>query len=287
MDIDYYKLAQQMTWQTNENRWDFIRAFLHSVTDSDAAEEIERFLIFLHESDGLPRKDKQSLIVLLHGIRTYASWHETFITHMSKHSDSKVESIRYDFFDLISFIFKKYSKKLQHVTGEIRMLQSRHPDHEIVIAAHSFGTFLTLEFLKANPDFKVKRILFCGSVVNPNYKFEEVPNYPGPKQIGNLVGTKDCLPVLASIFSFGYGPSGTFGFNRNVVVNKKLHCGHSGFFTEKMYDKFWLPFLLNGSFQNDENEASPHEPSYWMTLLRYSRPLILIGLTIGLLALIV
>src|SRR5690554_2792011 len=266
-DIDYKGLIELLSYQTNGKRWKFIRSYLNSVTDPETAEKIESFLVFLYESGALPTKENESLIILLHGIRTHASWHITLTEHIKSKSNSEVESIRYGFFSVIFFLLKLYRWKLKHVTQEIRMLKSRYPNHELILAAHSFGTYLALKFLKNNPDVKVKRILFCGSVVDNNYDFERMPNFPGAGTIANLIGTKDCYPVLAKIFSIGYGASGTFGFYRNVVMNKFLNCGHSGFFSTEIYDKYWLPFLLSGSFEEDSSKGEKLEPPYWLTIL--------------------
>ena len=260
MDLNklYYQLQEELSYIPSEKRWEHFTKRVRESVDPEQAKTLELTFTFLLETGTLPPKAREVLVVMLHGIRTHAPWHNTLKTSLEKHSETKVTPIKYGFFDAISFLFHFYHLKLRHVTQEIRMAKKDYPEHEVVIVAHSFGTYLTLKFLKKNVDFEVDRVLFCGSVVNENYNFDRLKNFPSHGSVINYIGNRDFYPVLAKSTSFGYGVSGTFGFNRHSVENVFLDSDHSGFFTPSTYEDYWIPFILNGSITH--TDASLNQP---------------------------
>ena len=87
----------------------------------------------------------------------------------------------------------------------------------------------------------------------------------------NEVGTKDVWPVLAETVTTGYGSAGTYGFRRKGVRDR-WHNGktHSAFLTPEFCDKYWAPFLRDGTIIEDDARAEP--PPWWLQIVRVIQP---------------
>jgi hypothetical protein len=127
-------------------------------------------------------------------------------------------------------------------------------------------------------ELKFQRIIFCGSVVS--YRFRVVDyTHRFNAELINEVGTRDIWPVLAETVTTGYGSAGTYGFRRSGVRDR-WHNGktHSAFLTRDFCEKYWVPFLRDGSIIEDDARAEP--PPWWLQLVRVFQPryLVAIGL---------
>lgn len=263
----YNELWEELSCISEDKRWDFFKKRIIRCSEPKTAKDLEAAFAFMMAAGIAPPKPNETLIIMVHGIRTHAQWHEYLEYLIKKKSAAEVRSVRYGYFDSVRFIFHLYKKKLRHLTQEIRIAKRDFPTHEIAIVAHSFGTFLTLKFLQKNIDFEVDRILFCGAVVNEYYDFERLKNFPSYDAVINCVGCKDYYPVLAKISSIGYGVSGTFGFNRQSVQNVFINANHSGFFTDSIYEQYWLPFLLKGKVVKDPSMKKRPPSPYILSMI--------------------
>lgn len=264
---EFERWKAELSYVSDKERWDYIARKISELPNQNGREELESLLTFLTESGMIPPKNKETLVALIHGIRTRAEWHDNLRRKIKTVSSSEVKSIKYGFFDGVSFLIHRYAKKLDHLSEELRLLKRDYPNHELVIVAHSFGTFLTLKFLQKNLDYTVDRILFCGAIICEDYKFFSLANFPKEGSVLNDVGLRDIYPVLAKSFSLGYGASGTFGFNRHQVENRYFDCGHSEFFTDKLFDDYWLPFILRGEIVESESTYRRPVTSYYLNFL--------------------
>ncbi len=135
---------------------------------------------------------------------------------------------------------------IRHIVNELRDVRTQYPNHKISVVAHSFGTYAITKILQKEPDINLYRLILCGSIVKKRYRWDSLARYPAGG-VQNLCGTKDVWPVFAYALSWGYGPSGTFGFGTNRVNDAYFDSGHSGFFDAAFIQQFWLPFLENGT----------------------------------------
>jgi hypothetical protein len=107
-----------------------------------------------------------------------------------------------------------------------------------------------------------RRIIFCGSVVLYKFRFEEYSRrFEQP--LVNEVGTRDFWPAIAEAVTIGYGSAGTYGFRRPAVKDR-WHNGksHSDFLNRDFCTKYWVPFLRNGEFI--ENDEEPEPTPWWL-----------------------
>lgn len=254
-----------------KNQLQHINQRLSAIKDCEKRKELENVFLFLQSTGMLNSSVKPVLVAMIHGIRTQGEWHDDLKELIESESDAIVKPINFGFFDAISFwlpiitIFRHL--KVMHITKEMRLLRRDYPNHQIVIVAHSFGTFLTAKFLKNNIDYNIDRLLLCGSIVPANFNWNKLPNYPTNGNAINDIGKKDIWPILAKTSTFGYGDSGTFGFNTHTIEDRYHDTDHSGFFTEDLFKRYWLPFILEGKIIKSPSTLNRKAQKYYLSLL--------------------
>jgi hypothetical protein len=267
----------------HKNRLKHIKQRLSAITNSEKRKEIENIFLFMQDSGMLSTNVKPVLVAMIHGIRTRGEWHDDLKELIETKSSATVRSIKFGYLDAFSFwlplitIFRRL--KVIHITKEMRLLRRDFPNHQIVIVAHSFGTFLTAEFLKNNIDFNIDRLLLCGSIVPASFNWNELPNYPKNGNAINDIGKKDIWPIIAKTSTFGYGDSGSFGFDTHTIEDRYHEICHSGFFTENLFKKYWLPFILEGEIVKSPATINRKQKKYYLSLLSLFPGISLITIT--------
>jgi len=220
-------------------------------------------------SAGLPLEPKSRSIVvaLIHGIRTTGEWQEMVRTELREEKGVVVAPIGYGFLDLVRFLGPWRKAPIERVLIELRDLQRLHPDSDLVLIAHSFGTYIVSKILKDAPDVRISRILLCGSIVPMGYRWDQLPHEFTQKSLVNEVGTKDYWPVFARVASWGYGCSGSFGFKTARVCDRFFAYGHSDFFSEDHFKNFWRPFILHRQIVNSPWDSQRPTSPWWISLL--------------------
>ena len=129
---------------------------------------------------------------------------------------------------------------------------------------------------------RAKRIIFCGSIVNSLFPFEQISDrFCSP--VLNEIGTKDVWPALAESVTWGYRASGTNGFNRPDVRDRHhADSDHSDFLKPCFCREYWVPFLRHGRVVS--TSATGSRSPWWIRLvsalrLKYA-PLIVCAFTL-------
>lgn len=190
-------------------------------------------------------KPKQEIIVLVHGIRTHAEWQERLRDILERRSIKSVP-IGYGFFDVLRFLCPIGTRggPQNRLERELRSIKSEHPNADISVVAHSFGTYLIAKILDDATDISLHRLVLCGSIIREAFRWDKVRSRV--RLVVNDVGCRDIWPILAKQVSIGYGTSGVFGFKTAYVHDRFHACGHSDFFQDSYMEKYWLPFLEDG-----------------------------------------
>lgn len=254
-----------------EKRIEHIQLRLSAIDNQEEKKIVEGAFLFLLNTGMLKTYVKPVLVAMIHGIRTQAEWYDDFKNFVESNSSVTVKPIKFGFFNAVAFwlpIFTIFRRlKIKHVTKKMRLLRRDFPDHKIVIVAHSFGTYITAKFLKNEADFDIDRIILCGSIVPENFDWDVLPNYPRNGSVINDIGTKDLWPVLAKTSTFGYGASGSLGFNTPSIEDRYHEMAHSDFFTEELFRDYWLPFILDGEIVKSPSTTNRKTKSYYISLL--------------------
>jgi pimeloyl-ACP methyl ester carboxylesterase len=204
---------------------------------------------------------EKTIVVLIHGIRTFAEWQDKVKNEFSQDLNITVIAIGYDYFDLLRFWCPWYFRNapIRRVEQQLRNITSENSHAKLVVVAHSFGTYIISKILKSSPDIRIERLLLCGSIIKTDWRWDLVPQRP--KLILNDVGDRDIFPVLAKATSWGYGASGTFGFKAQEVNDRFHHCKHSDFFELDHIKNYWVPFLKEAHIAQSDYSASRIQPS--------------------------
>ncbi|QNB10309.1 alpha/beta hydrolase [Paraburkholderia tropica] len=228
-----------------DQRLGYIQAKLAEIPDEEERSLIEAgVLLGMHAGTSAPR---EHVVVLVHGIRTYAEWQERLAAHLTEAGFQHVYPIGYGFFDALRFLSPFFTRQqpIDRVTREIRTIKAKHGDVDVSVVAHSFGTYVMSKIFDDATDLRFHRVVLCGSIVPTKYRWDKVSDRIHGTVI-NDVGTRDYWPVIASKASWGYGASGTFGFKTATVKDRFHDCGHSEFFSDDLMSRFWVPLLQDG-----------------------------------------
>lgn len=207
------------------------------------------------------------VVALIHGIRTAAGWQEKAREALAVEGQVVVMPIGYGYKDVLSFLGPWRKGSIATVEHKLRDLQRLHKDGDLVVMAHSFGTYIVSKILTQAPDIRIKRLLLCGSIIPITYRWDQLPHEFTTQSCVNEVGTRDVWPVFARVASFGYGGSGSFGFKTTRVWDRFFDYGHSDFFTDEHFQKFWKPFILKGQVVQSPWDSKRPTPPWLLSVL--------------------
>jgi pimeloyl-ACP methyl ester carboxylesterase len=207
------------------------------------------------------------VVFIIHGVQTRALWQNELRQTLQKNGFT-VQPISYGYFDIVRFLFPWQlfaGTTIDDITKQVRLTVATNRDADFSILAESFGTFVVARILRDHPDFEFNRIIFCGSVIPHDFRFEEYRGRFTAPCI-NEVGSRDFWPVIAEAITFGYGSAGTYGFRRPAIFDR-WHAGktHVDFLNQQFCEKYWVPFFRNGVIIEDSEV--PARPPWWLSVL--------------------
>lgn len=210
---------------------------------------------------------REHVVILVHGIRDFSRWHANVRPALER-AGLVVQPTNYGRMNLLEFLLPvEFFRAIaaERVLTQIRFAKQLHPDADVSVIAHSFGTYVVSRLLQSEFDLKLHRVIFCGSVVRYSFPFEQLGQRFSPP-ILNEVGTSDPWPAVAEAVTTGYGSAGTFGFNRSGVTDRYHNdAGHGYFLTPEFASKFWVKFLHSGEIVPGSHPAK--DPPRWVQLI--------------------
>jgi pimeloyl-ACP methyl ester carboxylesterase len=270
MNIEQYtnSIIEDIKKLPKEKGLSYVKMKIASIPDENDRKVAEIFFT-LGAASG--NNESKLVVVLIHGIRTYATWQELIRNRLEPHDVTDVYPIGYGYLDVFSFLCPFFTRKppVDRVLRELRGIQRKHRNDKICVIAHSFGTYIISKILIEHPDVQLDRLLLCGSVIPFDFKWDNLAAFPSNGVI-NDCGNKDIWPILAGCVTWGYGASGTFGFKTHKVVDRFHNFGHGDFFNIDFIDKFWIPFILDAKRINSIwGETKRQTPPYIITMLTW------------------
>lgn len=208
------------------------------------------------------------VVILLHGIRTQGPWLEKVASVLRRTPELEAFPLRYGYFDILRFLFPfgTRSGPAKNVEQNIRMIRMQHPNATVSVIAHSFGTYTIGRVLYDHPDIRLDRLVLCGSVLPESFPWARISEQVRSRVL-NECGTRDVWPLVAAGVTWGYGPTGTFGFGNFKVRDRFQPVPHSGFFDAGFVQDYWMPYLLFGHIIESPLETSRPTPPWWHSLL--------------------
>lgn len=191
--------------------------------------------------------ERVHVVILLHGIRTRAFWYDLVQPVLSEIDGIVVKPLGYDYFSALRLIIpffrggpaRKIAEDIQDIQGYYDRQNKRV---RFSVIAHSFGTYTIGSLLQKTRNIDLHHLVMCGSVLPIRYDFEYISRKVHGKLV-NDAGARDAWPVLAKFGSWGYGASGTFGFQSALIEDRFHDFSHSDFFNEQFIREFWFPIF--------------------------------------------
>jgi pimeloyl-ACP methyl ester carboxylesterase len=224
---------------------------------------LDRVMNALGTADN-PRTEK-CLVLLVHGIRTQAEWQPMVIRALAGEQFTIIP-IKYEYFDAIRFWCPILTRKkiLDKVLWKIREAKAQHPDAALTIIAHSFGTYAVHHLLNHHPDIRCKRLILCGGIIPRDFRWDRLPHRP---DIINECGSRDIWPIMAECMTWGYGASGVFGFGTPGIIDRFHDIDHSDYLKREFVEKFWRPWVHDGTMTPSDYENTLPPTALWRSLL--------------------
>lgn len=209
---------------------------------------------------------KSQVVLLVHGIRTQGEWQEQVRSALQRPGLTTVFPIKYGYFDVIRFWFPFFTRAhpVRTLHWKIKRALELNPNSEVSVIAHSFGSYAVTKILGEDPNFRPSRMIFCGSIVPQDFRWDLIPNCP---KIINECGQRDIWPILAAGTTWGYGPSGAFGFGTPGVEDRFHDFGHSDYFDRRFIDRYWAPWIHESIRYDSSSGDARLTTSYWKSIV--------------------
>jgi len=256
----------------------------------DAEAEPLRERIYRNDT---PRTRDVRWVLLLHGMNTTGAWQEELNWRLGRLYGYSVPVAIYKYGvvrpgAVLRFrqraLARDLARKIQILTGEAEGSGfGGKPD----VIAHSLGTWLFAEALRANPSLKVGRVVLLGCIVRPDFSWESLRQSGQVEEVLCHYSRKDFWAKIAHYIIPGSGPAGVRGFNDRTAIAHKMETalGHSDYFGPehlgRNIEEVWKPFLTARRIPRDEADAIPWKQSWWLlraTLFRF----LILGLALSL-----
>jgi hypothetical protein len=207
----------------------------------------------------------KEVVLLVHGIRDFAEWEQKVSPILERIPYTRVPPLSYGRFDAFRFWFPFWTREapVKKLLWRIRSARDRFSTAKLSVIAHSFGTYAIGKILRENPDIRLHRLILCGAILPSEFRWDQI-RHSVETEIINDCGIRDIWPVLAQSTTFGYGPSGRFGFGTPGVRDRYHDFGHGGFFEDSFVANYWLPWFRSGNFV--KSNAPPRSGTRWHLL---------------------
>jgi hypothetical protein len=187
---------------------------------------------FVRELAAAPEEIPENIVLIVHGIRDFAEWHEELADAIQRLNTPledgtqplrfQCHSIGYGYFSAFQFL----SNRARHycvrtLVDRYVQLRIKYPHAKFHAIAHSNGTFAVGRALQEYRFVEFERIYFAGSVLSERFEWQSLLRGPGKKshRVLNLCANGDTpvgvlcwtLSSLQMVYgSLGIGGSGGF-----------------------------------------------------------------------------
>jgi CheY-like chemotaxis protein len=193
----------------------------------------------------------KKLAITVHGIRTNGRWQEKLREGIDKSNLMfEYKPFKYPYFSFIKLFTKSKGNALELFKCNLQDLFREHPNSEVYIFAHSFGTYLVhsaLSDMKQSECPKIRCLVFAGSVLKSDTKIGDTANRLNIDRVVNDCGSNDLPLLFSECFLKDMGMAGVigfYGFNSDRFIQRKFKGGHSFFEKDpNFYSTYWLPIL--------------------------------------------
>jgi hypothetical protein len=213
---------------------------------------------------GIADDPNSIVLVLVHGIQTDGAWHRLVQKELEDVPNINVVSVGYECVTPAQLFSPFRGAPVAKIAREMREARQMDPKARLMVIS-----YIVSKILRADPDIKFERIIFCGSIVPRHFQWAMFAQSMSRLSIVNDVGTEDFYPVLATLSTFGYGSSGRLGFQTARVTDRYFRYGHSDFFNSNHVRKFWRPFITDGQIEKSDWDIQKPKSSVLVLMLSH------------------
>ena len=203
----------------------------------------------------MPEVRKPRVVATIHGIQTRGVWQKKITPHLAKHGLVPYH-LDFGWFDALRF-FIPWSRnaKIQRIRDELRHLVHVTGVRRVSVIAHSFGTLIAMEALRAeNGDLLYDRIVLSGSIVPLDFPWQKILGREKRwvMAVRNERSNGDAVVSLAAFVSrrlrwlsrLSAGASGRTPFLEDSphLLDSCIEGGHSETHNETKFER-WARFL--------------------------------------------
>ncbi|MDV2962476.1 response regulator [Shewanella algae] len=195
------------------------------------------------------RSINNKVCILVHGVLTDGEWQERILLP----DEWKKISYKYNYYSALKILTPISRKKqVESFVTFFKNVIIDNPESEIVIVAHSFGTYLVCNaLLHSNIEnlSYVSKIILSGSVMRQDFSFSDIARRYKTTTIINDASVNDKALVLSKMFCFGLGHAGRVGFNtsHDSLTNRFHKGGHSLYKRERFIEDYWVDVIESGN----------------------------------------
>lgn len=224
-------------------------AFCRPGLPPDAITEIKDCFFRLFEPRKKEPEPPTMLVFLVHGIRDYAEWQESLAQEISGlDPKAMVIPVQYGYFNAFQFLSPLQRNRASRIFAD-KFIQAKlkHPDtSQVVIAAHSNGTYAVAKAFEKYDFFKADRLYLAGSVLPRNFNIT--------KNIGtirnDIANTDWAVGLLCNAIKWidiKIGTAGFHGFKNIPPKNNNSYLeGPHGAALAPPYRSEVAKYLVNG-----------------------------------------
>jgi len=224
---------------------------------------------------------ESSLVVTVHGIRTFGKWQNRLrVLALQNYDNLDFHSYKFGFFTSVMFFFPWFRNyEVRKFQSKLQTLVYQNPEKTIKIFSHSFGTDIVVRaienLIKSGISIPIDKLILSGSILKSNHDWSTIMTLSEARVI-NECGISDFVLWLSNAFVPFAGMAGRIGFlglNNSRIINRYYKGGHSLYFHEsdKFISEYWLPL-----FRKSESECEyVDEREYSLIIDSIFQPLII------------
>ncbi|AZI26441.1 alpha/beta hydrolase [Pedobacter sp. G11] len=224
------------------------------------------------------RPEVTDVIFVIHGIRDAGYWTQKVARKvkalaLENNQNIELETSSYGYFPMLPFLLPVSRKaKVEWLMDQYTENYAKFPKAEFSFIGHSNGTYLLAKALTDYPCCRFKNVVFAGSVVRNDYKWDTLFEKGRVKAAINFVATGDWVVAIfpklfqtLNVSDLGSGGHDGFTSKRNIEL-KYVKGGHGAAIQENLW-KVIANFILTGDTPSIPEALKDDVQNVWVKRL--------------------
>lgn len=241
-------------------------------------QELDRHRVLPQDTE-LPSKRPEvtDVIFVIHGIRDLGYWTDKIARRVQEFGKTKqrvfvTETSTYGYFPILSFLFPwRRRAKVEWLMDQYAENLAQYPNASFSYVGHSHGTYLVAKALTEYSCCRFKHVVFAGSVVRTDYRWDDLLRSGRVKAVLNYVATKDWVVAwfpnaLQELNLQDLGGAGHRGFDSDVPKQIRYVKGaHSAALAEDNWDAITV-FIVDGTPVSPPDDIKDTHQAWWVAI---------------------